>query len=169
MPLASLLRVTQGSALAPGRAWRGWMALLLAGLSPLAGCYSTHPMVSAPTPGTTVVLNLTDQARVQLGDQIGPSAKRVQGVVQVQNDTAFVLHVSSVEYLNGKSNEWSGEPLIVPKALVTEARVREFSRARTTAIGVGIAAAIITLFAKTNFLGVGGSDRQPNPPPVPVS
>lgn len=169
MTLASFLRVTQGSARAPGRAWRGWTALLLAALSPLAGCYTTHPLMSAPTPGTSVVLNLTDRARVQLGDQIGPSASRVSGVVQVQNDTAFVLHVSSVEYLNGKSNEWSGEPLTVPATLVSEARVREFSRARTTAIGVGIAAAIITLFAKTNFFGVGGTDRQPNPPPVPVS
>jgi hypothetical protein len=169
MKLASFLRGTQGSALAPGRAWRGWTALLLAGLSPLAGCYTTHPLMSAPTPGTTVVLNLTDRARVQLGDQIGPSASRVAGVVQVQNDTAFVLHVSSVQYLNGKSNQWSGEPLTVPTALVSEARVRKFSRARTTAIGVGIAAAIITLFAKTNFLGVGGTERQTPTPPVPVS
>ncbi len=169
MPLVSIRRVAQGPVFAPGRAWRGWTALFLAGFSPMAGCYTTHPLMTAATPGTTVVLSLTDRARVQLGDQIGPSATVVEGIVQSQNDTAFVLHVSSVQYLNGQSNRWSGEPLTVPAALVSQARVREFSRTRTTAIGVGIAAAIITLFAKTNFLGSGGSDRQTTPPPPPES
>lgn len=169
MPLVPILRVTQVPALAPGRAWRGWTALYLAGLSTVGGCYTTQPLMSAPTPGTTVVLSLTDRARVQLGDQIGPSASRVEGVVQAQNDTAFVLHVSSVQYLNGQSNKWSGEPLTVPTSLVGQARVRQFSRARTTAVGVGIVAAIVTLFAKTNFLGSAGPDKQTPPPPPPVS
>lgn len=161
----SVLRFAFGPALAPARAWRGWTAMLLAGVSPLAGCYTTRPVMSAPAPGSTVVLNLNDRARLQLGDRIGPSAASIQGVVQAQNDTAYMLRVSSVQYLNGKSNEWSGEPLTVPASLVSGARIREFSRSRTTAIGLGIAAAIITLFAKTNFLGVGGTEQQPKPPP----
>ena len=102
------------------------MVLLLTGVSPLAGCYTTGPVMSAPAPGTTVLLDLNDPARVQLGDRIGPSAARIEGIVQAQNDTAYMLRISSVTYLNGQSNKWSGEPLTVPASLVSSARVREF-------------------------------------------
>jgi hypothetical protein len=138
---------------------------MLASLTPLSGCYSTRPLTTAPVPGTTVLLDLNDRARVQLGDRIGPAASRIDGIVQSQNDTSYMLRVSSVSYLNGQSNKWSGEPLTVPTSLVSQSRVREFSRSRTTAVGVAIAAAIVTLFATTNFFGRGASEREPVPPP----
>jgi hypothetical protein len=149
----------------PGRARRGWTALALAGVSPLAGCYTTRAVQSAPAPGTTVVLDLTDRARVDLGDRIGPSAAGIEGVVQTQNDSAYIIRVSSVKYLNGQSNTWSGEPLTVPASLVSTARIREFSRSRTTAVGVGIVAALAIVFARTSFFGSSGPDKQPEPMP----
>jgi hypothetical protein len=152
-------------ALAPGRAWRGWTVLLLAGVSPLAGCYTTRPVESAPVPGTTVVLELNDRARVQLGDRIGPAAVQIEGIVQAQSDTAYMLRISSVTYMGGQSNRWSGEPFTVPASLVSSARIRELSRSRTTAVGVGIAAALIAVFAKANFFGSSGPEKQP--PPIP--
>jgi len=158
-------RSSSRSALAPGRAWRGWTALLLAGISPLAGCYTTRPVMSAPAPGTTVLLDLNDRARVQLGDRIGPSAARIEGIVQAQDDTAYILRISSVTYLNGQSNKWSGEPFTVPASLVSSAHIQEFSRSRTTALGIGIAAALVAVFAKTNFFGLGGTEKQPLPTP----
>jgi hypothetical protein len=142
------------------------MALLLMGASSLAGCYTTRPVVSAPAPGTTVLLDLNDRARVQLGDRIGPSAARIEGIVRAQNDTAYMLRVSSVTYLNGQSNRWSGEPFNVPANLVSNAHFREFSRSRTTAVGVAIVAALVTVFAKTNFFGSGGTEKVPIPPPT---
>jgi hypothetical protein len=75
-----------------------------------------------------------------------------------------VLHVSAVQYLNGQSNKWSGEPLTVPVSLISRAQVQSFSRSRTTAVGIAIAAALITVFAKTNFLGLGGTDKEVLPP-----
>jgi hypothetical protein len=151
--------------LASGRSWRRWTALALASVSPLSGCYSTHPVVSAPEPGTTVLLDLTDRGRVQLGDRIGPSASRIEGVVQVRSDTAYMVRISSVQYLNGQSNKWSGEPFTVPAALVSVVQERQFSRSRTISVGAGIAAAIVTLFLKTNFLGSGNNGKDPIPPP----
>jgi hypothetical protein len=141
------------------------MALLLAGTSPLAGCYSSRPVETAPTAGSTVLLDLNDLARVQLGERVGPSAARIDGVVQMRSDTAYMLRVSSVRYLNGQSNKWSGEPLTVPASFVSRARVQSFSRSRTAAVGIGIAAALITVFAKTNFFSLGGTDRE-GPPPI---
>ena len=112
-----------------------------------------------------MVLDLTDRARVDLGERIGPSASRIEGIVQERNDTAYVLRVSSVAYLNGQSNKWSGEPLTVPSSLVARARLREFSRSRTTAIGAGIAAALAAVFISTDFFGLGGPTVDPLPNP----
>jgi hypothetical protein len=138
---------------------------VLAAVTPLAGCYTTRTVTSAPAPGATVVLDLTDRARVDLGDRIGPSASSIQGVVQERNDSAYVLRVSSVAYLNGQSNKWSGEPLTVPWSAVARARIREFSRSRTTAIGVGIVAALAAVFISTDFFGLGGPSVEPIPNP----
>ncbi len=152
-------------AFAPARAWRGWTALLLAGVSPLAGCYTTRPVTSAPAPGTTVLLDLTDRARVDLGERIGPSAASIEGIIEARNDSAYTLRISSVTYLNGQSNRWSGEPFTVPTSLVSRARLREFSRSRTTAVGIGIAAALAAVFLKADFFGFAGPGKQPDPPP----
>jgi hypothetical protein len=139
--------------------------MLLLGISPLAGCYSTRPVVTAPAPGETVLLDLTDRARVELGDRIGPSAASIEGIVQARNDTMYLLRVSSVSYLNGQSNKWTNEALTVPASLVSRARVREFSRARTTSVGLGIAAALAAVFMKANFFGLSGPEKQPDPLP----
>jgi hypothetical protein len=146
---------------------RAWVALMLAGVSPLTGCYSTRPLTTAPAPGTTVVLDLNDQARVQLGDRIGPSAASIEGIVQPGNDSGYVINIASVKYLNGQTNQWSGERFSLAPGLVTQAWQREFSRSRTVSLGLGIAAAIATVVLKTDFLSKTGGG-QPTTPPPPV-
>lgn len=143
----------------------GRTMLVVAGISPLAGCYTTRPLTSAPTPGTTVVLDLTDRARLELGERIGPSAARIEGIIEARNDTSYILRVSSVRYLNGQSNTWSGEALTVPAGLVASASIREFSRSRTMVVGIGIAAALAAVFAATDFLGLSGPEKQELPVP----
>jgi hypothetical protein len=153
------------SATLPGRVWRQRTALVLAVVSPLAGCYTTRPVTTAPEPGTTVLLDLNDLARVQLGDRLGPSVSRIEGMIQSKSDTSYVLQISSVQYLNGQANKWSNEPFTVPASLVSSAQIRAFSRSRTTAVGVGIVAALAAVFAKTNFFGLGGGSKDPIPTP----
>jgi hypothetical protein len=146
---------------------RALAALTLAGASPLAGCYATRPLATAPTPGTTVVLDLSDRARVQLSDRIGPSAASIEGVVQPGTDSDYVLSISSVKYLNGQTNQWSGERFTLSSGLVTQAWTREFSRSRTWALGVGIAAAIATAVFKADFFSkTGGGQPTTVPPPT---
>lgn len=166
MTTFSFQRTASGPIRMANRLCRRWSVLLLAGLPPLAGCYVTRPVTTAPTPGTTVLLDLSDRGRLAFGDRIGPSAATIEGVLQSPGDTVYQVRISSVTYLNGQSNRWSGESLAVPLGLVTRARYREFSRSRTTAVGVGIAAAIIALFANTNFLSDGGGEKVPPPPPI---
>lgn len=139
--------------------------MLLAGISALAGCYATVPVTSVPAPGETVLLDLTDRGRLQLGDQIGPSATRIEGIIEAPSDSVYLLRVSEVSYLNGQHNKWSGERLSVPSSLVATAQTRSFSRARTTAVGGGIVGAVILLFVHTNFFGRSTGDKQSPPPP----
>jgi hypothetical protein len=154
-----------GPARAAGNSWRRRTALVLASVSALNGCYTTRSVTTAPGPGTTVLLDLNDRGRFLLGDRIGPSASRIEGVVETLSDTAYMVRISSVEYLNGQSNKWSGEPFTVPIGLVSGAQLREFSRARTISVGAGIAAALVTVFLKTNFLGSATNPQAP--PPLP--
>jgi hypothetical protein len=111
------------------------------------------------------VLDLNDRARVQLGDRIGPSAASIEGVVQPGSDSGYTINISSVKYLNGQTNQWSGERFQVSPGLVTQAWQRQFSRSRTWSLGVGIVAAIATVILKTDFLSNTGGGQPTNPPP----
>jgi hypothetical protein len=152
---------------APGRARRAGAAfLLLLVLQPaLAACYTTVPVEPATAPGSTLVLDLNDRGRVALGDSIGPSAARIEGVLATRSESSYVLRVSSVQYLNGQSNRWSGEPLSVPATLVDRARERRYSRARTYGLAAGVLAAVVAVVVSTDLFGSNGIGRSPNPPP----
>lgn len=133
----------------------------------MVGCYASRPLTSAPAPGTTVVLDLNDQARVQLGDRIGPSAASIEGIAQPASDSGYVLNISSVKYLNGQSNRWAGERFTVAPSLVSRLSRREFSRSRTAALSAGVVAAIVTLVLKTDFLSKTGGGQPGGTPPPP--
>lgn len=140
-------------------------AVLLLGVAPLSGCYTNRQIMAAPSPGSTVVLDLNDRARVQLGDRIGPSVASIQGVVQTGSDTGYVLNISSVRYLNGQSNQWSGERFTISPGLVTQAWQRQFSRSKTTALGLGIAAALLAAVLSTDLFGESRGTPPVTPPP----
>jgi hypothetical protein len=124
------------------------------------------PVSRTPATGTTLVLDLNDRGRVVLGDQIGPSATKVEGEVASASDSVYSLRVSSVSYLNGQSNRWSGEPLAVPTNLVSQVKQRTFSRSRTASLAVAAAAALAVLLKSTNLVGSGsGGGDVGRPPP----
>jgi hypothetical protein len=135
--------------------------LLLACIAALMqGCYVYTPVMGPPSPTTYVALDITDRGRVGLGDLIGPAATRVEGVVRSETDSAYALNVASVVYLNGQSNKWSGEPLLVRKDFIGSLRERKFSRGRT-ALATGSAVGGLLFFALTRGLfgfGSSGSD-----------
>ena len=154
-------------ALAPGWTRRARAALLLLVLlqPTLAACYSTVPVAPATAPGSTLVLDLNDRGRVALGDSIGPSAARIEGVLATRSESSYVLRVSSVQYLNGQSNRWAGEPLTVPADLVGRAQERRYSRARTYGLAAGVVATIVAVVVSVDLFGSNGPGRVGPPPP----
>jgi hypothetical protein len=131
-----------------------------------SGCYTYTPLTSAPVPGSTVSFLVTDQGRVGLGPTAGPSADRLEGVVESVNDSAYVLRVKSVTYLNGQMNQWSNEQLVVGKSFVTNLRERKFSRSRTALVSVAAAAAVFGFIWSRGLFGLGSeSSRGKGEPP----
>ncbi len=129
-------------------------------LSVSSGCYVYPPVVTAPSPGVELRLDLNDRGRAALGSLIGPSAVNVEGVLQSPPDTAYVLGVTSVTYLRGEANRWSGEPLTVSKDFVANTTQRTLSKSRTWLTAAGMAVAIAVLIASRGLVG-GGSDVPP--------
>ncbi|HUQ19127.1 MAG TPA: hypothetical protein VM099_05890 [Gemmatimonadaceae bacterium] len=100
-----------------------------------------------------MAIDLNDQGRLGLGQDIGPAAKQVEGTVRKDTDSAYALSVRKVSYLNGQSNPWTGEQLTVRKSYIGFAQERKYSRSRSylaAAAAIGAAAALIltrTVFA----------------------
>ena len=128
-------------------------ALAGACLLPAAtGCYSyRQPRAGELAPGSAVALGITDRGRVALGDQLGPGILRIKGQLVQRTDSTFVLRVSAIEHLNGRTSKWSGEQVVVSRDHVGTAAEQHFSRGRTwlavsgVAVGVALAATAVTL------------------------
>jgi hypothetical protein len=130
--------------------------MLLSGFT--SGCYTTVPFSSTPVAGQVLVMDLNDNGRVALGPSIGPAATRVEGMLDSRTDSAYVVKVQSVVYMNGSSNKWTNEPLTIRSDLVRELRERKFSRSRTAMLSAGVAGAVVAFIASRAILGSGTPD-----------
>lgn len=141
----------------PRRFWGGCLLAFLSGVT--SGCYVYGPAPSNAIPGTRVLLELNDQGRVGLGNNIGPTGGIVEGIVQSNSDSAYSLSVRRVEYLNGQSNAWNGERLIVPKEFVGNARERTLSTSRTWLAAGAVVLAAVAFISSRQLLGFGSEGK----------
>jgi len=148
--------------------YKGIAAVLLT-IVVTQACYVYKPVTTPVAPvGSTIAVDLTDRGRVGLGEQIGISARTIEGVVSSQDDSVLLLKVSSVSYLNGQRNKWAGEPLTVQKSHLTNARERNFSRSRTAIVAAGAAGGLIAFIATRGLIGSGNGPPDPGPGDPPV-
>jgi hypothetical protein len=119
------------------------------------------PLVSAPVPGSIVSFYVTDVGRVGLRESAGPSAEKLEGVVESQTDSAYVLRMRSVVYANGQINQWSGEKLVVAKQYVTNAQERKFSALRTGLVTVGVIGGLVAFIYSRGLFGLGSESDKP--------
>jgi hypothetical protein len=141
----------------PRRFWSGCMLAFLSGVA--SGCYVYGPAPGDAMPGTRVLLELNDRGRVGLGNNIGPTGGVVEGIVQSSSDSAYSLLVKRVEYMNGQSNAWNGEKLIVPKEFVGNARERTLSPSRTWLAAGGVVLAVVAFISSRQLLGFGSGSK----------
>lgn len=151
---------------APGRIGRSLAALLLLSMQ-LAGCYTTRPVAGMPEPGTTLILEISDRGRVELADRVGQSVEWIRGETRTASDSAYVVQVQSVRYLNGQITDWSGEQITVPASFVSRVRQRERSISRSLLLTGAVVAALVVLLVQVDLLGGGSDNDRGNPDPEP--
>jgi hypothetical protein len=125
----------------------------------IAGCYVYTPAPVTPAAGSHLLLELNDRGRVGLGDSIGPAATTIEGTAIFGSDSAYRLGVTRVGYLNGQSNKWTGEPLVVAKEFVTNAREEKFSKSRTWLTAGAMTAAAVVFISTRGLLGLGSGSK----------
>lgn len=150
------------SAHSPSR--RKWRVVTGCGLAFLlgfsSGCYVYPPVVSTPSPGTELRLDLNDRGRVAMGPVIGGSAMNVEGILKSPPDTAYVLGVTYVTYLRGEPNKWNGEPVTVPRDFVANTTQRTLSKPRTWLTIAAAAAGVAALVASFSLAGPGNAPSE---------
>jgi hypothetical protein len=144
-------------------------AILSALLGVSTACYTSHPLMGAPDPGTLAVVTLNDRGRSVLNEALGANAERVEGSVLSRTDSSFVLAVRSVEYFGGTTNTWKGEEVRVPIAGVRGVTERRFARGRTyVIIGASVAALVAFLLTRNILADDGRLAEEPGEGPPPV-
>jgi hypothetical protein len=129
------------------------------------GCYTLQPVPGTVlTAGMPVGFDVTDVGRVALGGAMGPSILHIEGTLLRRTpDSNYVVGVSSVTYLGGGTQAWSGEPVTLKREYIGVTYQRRLSKSRTiaaAAVGVGAVAFILTR-------SLNGSGSPANPPPGP--
>jgi hypothetical protein len=129
------------------------------------GCYTLQPVGGASlAPNDRVAFDVTDVGRVALGGSMGQSIAQIEGrLIRQSAADGLVVAVSSVSFLNGGSQAWSGENVTLKPEYVGVSYERRLSKSRTfaaAAIGVGAVALIVT-----RSLVTGGDPATPPPPP----
>ena len=170
-PAPSGERHAQGAALRMGRrrVARARIALGLLFLQ-LTGCYQYVPVGTPQLPaGALVSVGLNDRGRVELAERIGPGVRSLGGAVVTTTDSAMVLAVSTVDYMDVPVPvRWNGERVLLSRGFLNEVRERRLSRSRSLIMAavLTIGAALVSTLALTGFGsnsdsgGPGGGDDQ---------
>jgi hypothetical protein len=112
-----------------------------------------------------VAIDLSDQGRVALGNQIGPGVARIEGKLVEANGDGYVIGVSRIETIGGQGSQWTGERVRVQQTYVARVQERRLSKKRTLLAAATAAAAVGTFIVTRNLLGIGrASDNGGQPP-----
>ena len=128
----------------------------------VTGCYTLQPVASGTAPlDKRVAFDVTDVGRVALGGSMGPSIRRIEGRLVRREGDDYVVAVTSVAFLSGGTDTWTGEPVRLKPEYVGTAYERRLSKSRTiaaSAVGVGAVAFILT---RSIVGGGSGAERLP--------
>jgi len=128
-------------------------------------CYQYTPIRSTPAVGSRVALEINDDGRVALRDQLGPGIVRLEGRVSAVEGDAMVLQASSVTQIRGQAIAVDTVSVRVSQGYVERMDERRLSRARTWMV-IGGAIAIVASFVVSKG-GFGRSTPPENPPGGP--
>ncbi len=135
------------------RVWRRFVGGLCAATLVLQmGCYTYKPLqTGVPATGQRIAVVLNDRGRSLLGDRLGSSIDKVDGLLVEDDGASVSLEVYRTMDLRGNAATWTGERVQVPRDGITGYQERQFSKRRTyllvgTVVGVIAATALAVKF-----------------------
>jgi hypothetical protein len=143
-------------------------AMFTALLCSAVACHSYVPALSAPVPGSEVAVLLTDKGRVALNERVGPEIDQLRGKVVSRSDSSITLSMMESVTLRGVSTKWTDEVLVLSSEHFGSVRLKQLSKARSTAVAGTFGAAAV-VFALNSGFGLFGTrvDQEPSTPPTP--
>lgn len=133
----------------------------------LSGCYALYPVRTTPQTGSRIAFDVNDVGRVALGTSVGNEIAQIEGRLIERTPEEYLLSVSTVRFLRGGVQPWTGEQVRLKPEYLGSAYERRFSTGRTvaaTAITVGGFAALVASGAFGGFFGEEGrGDGKPTP------
>lgn len=128
---------------------------LAVGLS-AGGCYAYIEPSPGPLIGRPVQATLTDSGAVVLAARIGPAVEFLRGSVVSEDARKISLSVDEAEHRDGTGTSWKHEVVDVPRPLMRQVEVRQFSPTRTALLATIAGAVFITV--ERGFLKGGGAN-----------
>jgi len=150
------------------RTWRRAVGgLCAATLSLQIGCYTLQPLqTSLSATGQRMAVVLNDRGRFTLGEKLGSSVEKVDGMVVAVDSMNVTLDVYGTTDLRGNNSTWSGERLQVPKDAITGYQARQFSKRRTYILVGAMVGAVLASALLVNLNLFGGFPKDdPGTPP----
>jgi len=133
-------------------------------LPTVTGCYTYRPIwTGEPAPGSVITFGLTDRGRVALSDRLGPGARNVTGLLKSATDSAYVISVSKVTYIEGdRVAKWSGEQVDVSRNDISGVAERQLSKSRSW-LAAGVVAGALAMASAIVIKGTAGPDPSTRP------
>lgn len=139
--------------------------LAFAPLFLLAACYMQSPLATpVPLPDQRIVAQVTDTGAVAMGNALGPGAREVEGIVAGADAASWDVRLLRVDYRGGSSVRWNGEVVRFPRAALSQATERRFSRGRSWLIAGLITSSALLAARFLGVIGGGGGDGGTEPP-----
>lgn len=137
----------------------------------VTGCYTLQPVTGEkPMVGSRVAFDVNDVGRVALGGSIGPEISNIEGRLVATENGDYLLAVSSIRFLRGGEQTWTGERVNIKSEYVGRTFERRFSKGRTIALTATLIGATAFIAFGSDLLGLGslGDDSNPRPDPDPT-
>jgi hypothetical protein len=132
------------------------LALGLAATLGGGGCYAYVEPAPGPLIGRPVQATLTDSGAVVLAARIGPAVEFLRGSVVSEDARQISLSLDEATHRDGTGMSWRHEVVDVPRPLVRQVEVRQFSPTRTALFAT--IASVVFITVERGFLKGGGAN-----------
>jgi hypothetical protein len=143
------------------------VALVVGVLQLGTACYGYVPVQHSPSVGARVAIEVNDEGRVALREQLGPGVVRVEGRLAGLEGGDYIVDASTVTAIRGPALPLDTVRVRLNQRLIERVDERRLSRRRTWTV-VGAALAVVATFLATQGFGSRGTPPEgpPGPPPI---